>query len=116
MAHRVISLPCGILSLSGYCGHRVAIKLDLWLRALIIWLDSQTKTSLGRPIILSSEPGQPAVARRVAADWHDGQHSGSRRSQISGLIRPVLFRQEGRIAIVTNAGWDVVDATASARN
>jgi len=29
--------------------------------------------------------------------------------------RPVLSRQEGRIAIVTNAGWDVVDATASAR-
>jgi hypothetical protein len=28
---------------------------------------------------------------------------------------PVLSRQEGRIAIVTNAGWDAVDATASAR-
>jgi hypothetical protein len=30
--------------------------------------------------------------------------------------RPVLSRHEGRIAIVTNAGWDAVDATASARN
>jgi hypothetical protein len=30
--------------------------------------------------------------------------------------RPVLSRQEGRIAIVTNAGGDAVDATASARN
>src|SRR6266567_610741 len=29
--------------------------------------------------------------------------------------RPVLSRQEGRIAIVTNAGEDAVDATASAR-
>ena len=29
--------------------------------------------------------------------------------------RPVLSRQEGRIAIVTNAGWDAVDAAASAR-
>ena len=27
-----------------------------------------------------------------------------------------LIPEEGRIAIVTNAGWDVVDATASARN
>jgi hypothetical protein len=25
-------------------------------------------------------------------------------------VRPVLSRQEGRIAIVTNAGWDAVDA------
>src|SRR6266536_2004633 len=29
--------------------------------------------------------------------------------------RPVLSRQEGRIAIVTNAGRDAVDAAASAR-
>jgi hypothetical protein len=29
--------------------------------------------------------------------------------------RPVLSRQEGRIAIVTNAGGDAVDAAASAR-
>ena len=30
--------------------------------------------------------------------------------------RPVLSRQEGRFAVVTNAGWDAVDAAASARN
>src|SRR5260370_38153875 len=30
-------------------------------------------------------------------------------------VRPVLSRQEGRIAIVTNAGGDAVDAAASAR-
>ena len=29
--------------------------------------------------------------------------------------RPVLTRQEGRIAVVTNAGWDAVDAAALAR-
>src|SRR5258708_36139502 len=29
--------------------------------------------------------------------------------------RPILSRQEGRIAIVTNVGGDAVDATASAR-
>src|SRR4249919_24248 len=29
--------------------------------------------------------------------------------------RPVLSRQEGRFAVVTNAGWDAVDAAASAR-
>ncbi len=31
-------------------------------------------------------------------------------TQISSLIRTVSFRQEGRIAIVTNAGRDAVDA------
>jgi hypothetical protein len=35
--------------------------------------------------------------------------------QISATSSPVLSRQEGRIAIVTNAGGDVVDAAASAR-
>ena len=35
--------------------------------------------------------------------------------QISGLSAFVPFRQEGRIAIVTNVVRDVVDARASAR-
>src|SRR5882724_5457957 len=35
--------------------------------------------------------------------------------QISGFFRAVSSRQEGRIAIVTNAGWDAVDARAPAR-
>src|SRR6185437_4374480 len=55
------------------------------------------------------------VARRLAAQWHDGQDCASHRPQISGLRAAVPFRQEGRFAIVTNAGWDVVDARASAR-
>jgi hypothetical protein len=55
------------------------------------------------------------TTRRVAAQWHDGQDCASHRPQISGLRSAVPFRQEGRIAIVTNAGWDVVDARASAR-
>jgi hypothetical protein len=55
------------------------------------------------------------IARRVAADWHDGQYSASPSPQINGLTPAVLFRQEGRSRVVTNAGWDVVDATASAQ-
>src|SRR5260370_23214892 len=35
--------------------------------------------------------------------------------QISATSSRHLIPQEGRFAIVTNAGWDVVDATASAR-
>jgi hypothetical protein len=31
-------------------------------------------------------------------------------------VRAVSSRQEGRIAIVTDAGWDAVDAVASARS
>jgi hypothetical protein len=33
----------------------------------------------------------------------------------SVFIPAIPFRQEGRSRVVTNAGWDVVDATASAR-
>ena len=66
----------------------------------------------------SARPGmtmERPVARRLAAQWHDGQDCASHRPQISGLRAAVPFRQEGRFAIVTNAGWDVVDARASAR-
>src|ERR1700676_4208555 len=67
--------------------------------------------------VYSKEPnrGRQAIARRLAADWHDGQNSASRRPQINGLTPAVPFRQEGRSRVVTNAGRDVVDATASAR-
>jgi hypothetical protein len=37
----------------------------------------------------------------------------SRLTQISSLSRAVLFRQEGRLAIVTDVGQDAVDAAAS---
>jgi hypothetical protein len=63
---------------------------------------------LGRP-----ETEQQPLARRLAADWHDGQYSASPEPQISGLTPAVPFRQEGRSRVVTNAGWDVVDAAAS---
>ena len=43
------------------------------------------------------------------------EYFASLSPQISGYFRVVSSRQEGRIAIVTNAGRDVVDATASAR-
>src|SRR6202790_4539584 len=63
-----------------------------------------------------SRTSSQVISRRLAADWHDGQSCGSRRPQISGLPPAVPFREEGRSRVVTNAGWDVVDATASARN
>jgi hypothetical protein len=65
---------------------------------------------------LAAEARRQAIARRLAADWHDGQYSASRGPQISGLTPAVLFRQEGRSRVVTNVGWDVVDARASACN
>src|ERR1700730_155927 len=67
--------------------------------------------------VYSYEPnrGRHAIARRLAADWRDGQSYASRRPQISGLTPAIPFRQEGRSRVVTNAGWDVVDARASAR-
>src|SRR6185437_734362 len=66
--------------------------------------------------IPGSRFARPGMTReRAAAKWHDGQDCASHRPQISGLRSAVPFRQEGRIAIVTNAGWDVVDARASAR-
>ena len=36
--------------------------------------------------------------------------------QINASNPAILSREEGRIAIVTNAGWDAVDAAASARS
>src|SRR5438067_5432469 len=42
-------------------------------------------------------------------------YTSSLSPQISGYFRAVPSRQEGRIAIVTNARRDVVDARASAR-
>ncbi len=62
-----------------------------------------------------AEARRQALARRLAADWHDGQYSASLGPQISGLTPAVPFRQEGRSRVVTNVGWDVVDARASAR-
>jgi hypothetical protein len=41
------------------------------------------------------------------------KYSAFHLTQISGYLLAVLTRQEGRIAIVTNAGWDAVDAAAS---
>ena len=43
------------------------------------------------------------------------KHFASPSPQISGYSRAVSSRQEGRIAIVTNARRDAVDASASAR-
>jgi hypothetical protein len=44
------------------------------------------------------------------------KHFAGSVGQITFISLRHLIPQEGRIAIVTNAGWDVVDATASARN
>jgi len=43
------------------------------------------------------------------------KYSAFHPTQISGYLRAVPSRQEGRIAIVTNARRDAVDARASAR-
>jgi hypothetical protein len=40
------------------------------------------------------------------------KHSPSLPTQITGLFRTVSSHTEGRIMIVTNAGWDAVDAAA----
>jgi hypothetical protein len=63
----------------------------------------------------NSASGPQAIARRLATNWHDGQNSVLPKPQISGPTPAIPFRQEGRSRVVTNAGWDVVDATASAR-
>ena len=54
------------------------------------------------------------VARRHATIWHDGQISAFPKPQIRCLIPAIPFRQEGRSRVVTNVGWDVVDARALA--
>lgn len=44
-------------------------------------------------------------------DQNNSLYSNSELSHVS----PTLTRAEGRIAIVTNAGWEVVDAGSTAR-
>ena len=44
-----------------------------------------------------------------------GKYSSCRPAQITGISPRIPSHSEGRIAIVTNAGWDAVDAAASAR-
>jgi hypothetical protein len=44
------------------------------------------------------------------------KHSASRRTQISATNSAVSSLNEGRIAIVTDVGWDAVDAAASGAN
>ena len=46
----------------------------------------------GRCEILNWVSPFHAMARRLAADWHDGQTSRSRRPQISGLFQAIPFR------------------------
>jgi hypothetical protein len=67
--------------------------------------------------IPGSRCARPGMTReRAAAQWHDGQDCASHRPQISGLRAAVPFRQEGRFAIVTNAGRDAVDVDAPTTN
>ena len=67
-------------------------------------------------VALTSRSPLKALARRPASNWHDGQNSVLPKPKISGPTAAIPFRQEGRSRVVTNAGWDVVDARASARN
>src|SRR5258707_1118419 len=62
----------------------------------------------------------PAPSAHTEAPWlRQNNATGKIPLKLSGKsalpARPVLSRQEGRIAIVTNAGGDAVDAAASAR-
>ena len=52
----------------------------------------------------------------AAAKQPDGQISLNPSGKSALPARAILSRQEGRIAIVTDAGGDAVDAKASARN
>jgi hypothetical protein len=67
-------------------------------------------------VALTSRSPLKALARRPATNWHDGQNSVLPKPQITDPTAAVPFRQEGRSRVVTNAGWDVVDATAPARH
>ena len=89
------------------------------VRVLIVTFAGQTETFRGpaNHCLVQASQGYRAIARRLAADWHDGQTSRSRRPRI-GLVTPAIPLWElGRSgALVANAGWDVVDAGAPARS
>ena len=64
------------------------------VRVLIVTFAGQTETFRGpaNHSLVQAGPGYRAIARRLAADWHDGQTSRSRRPQISGLTPAIPFR------------------------
>jgi hypothetical protein len=89
------------------------------------------KYAVGRSTCLLRSERNNNLSTLGATKQPDGQITSdfqkSRQAQESKIFRlsrranhyynsARLTRQEGRIAIVTNAGWDVVDAMASARN
>jgi hypothetical protein len=66
----------------------------------------------------STHPGCPSILpdgqiSELPVQPHLQKYFPSLLTQISSLSRAVLFRQEGRLAIVTDVGQDAVDAAAS---
>src|SRR6266550_2963008 len=70
------------------------VRRPLWLRG------SHQKCPTGKSLLIFRSHVKPRLQKYFCFPL----------TQISSLIRPVRSRQEGRIAIVTNAGRDAVDA------
>ena len=75
----VVSLRCGIWSAIGAYGHRVAIKLDLWVR------------TLGEPSAAIRKPANSACPRRHASRSRQGHPvggpAGPRRNRATALSK-----------------------------
>jgi hypothetical protein len=78
--------------------HRARIRATRWLLAMTN-LSSQSCPT-GKSLLIFRNDVKPRLQKYFCFFL----------TQISSLIRTVSFRQEGRIAIVTNAGRDAVDA------
>jgi hypothetical protein len=89
--------------LRGAC-HRARIRATRWLAMTI--LDTRATNRPDGQISRCDKNLSSPFSKNISL-------SPSGKSDLPA--RPVLSRQEGRFAVVTNAGWDAVDAAASAR-
>jgi hypothetical protein len=104
-------LSSALNSNEALCGIRVEFDIS---PACPVWEQSRKWQSFGLGT------AQARLCRPDAPRLRQNNPTGKIPLNLSGKsalpVRPVLSRQEGRIAIVTNAGGDAVDAAASARS
>jgi hypothetical protein len=60
--------------------------------------------------LLDAGDGLMCVDGQISVHSHLQKYIPSRFAQIKSITRAVSFHQEGRLAIVTNAGRDAMDA------
>jgi hypothetical protein len=121
-AHRDISLRCRIWSLSGHSGHRPSRINQSRSMTTRSRLTSRQDVRHEMPSPISGRARRcgsgklPSAVNAICpVQPYQQKNFAFAVGQISSTSSPRPFPARGALAIVTNAGWDAVDAAASAR-